>query len=103
MHVNYIDWHATPFRADRFAELWSPALDRALAMGASASYMTRDIDDPLHFRQVTVWADKQDFEHYWASDEISELRMGAQRYYHKPVLPNWHSLTAQAAVEHVEG
>lgn len=99
MHVNYIDWHVIPFRADRFLEAWRPALDRALAAGASACYMTRDIDDPLHFRQVSVWANKDDFEAYWASDEISAIRESAISLFHKPVLPNWHSLAAEAVLE----
>ena len=99
MHVNYIDWHVTPFRADRWLAIWEPALDRALALGARVSYITRDIDDPLHFRQVSIWEEKADFERYWYSDEISALRQNAMTYFHKPVLPSWHSLAAAAAVE----
>ena len=32
--VDYIDWHVHPFRADRWLEVWRPALDRAMAFGA---------------------------------------------------------------------
>lgn len=99
MHVNNIDWHVTPFRADRWFEIWHPALDRALAHGASACYMTRNIDDPLHFRQVSVWEEKSDFDNYWASDEIVALRQAALSYYHKPTYPVWHSLVAEAALD----
>jgi heme-degrading monooxygenase HmoA len=95
-YVNYIDWHTTPFRTDRFFEIWRPALDRALAFGASTSYMTRNIDDPLHLRQVSVWDDKADFERYWASDEVAAMRQEAMSYFTKPLLPNWHSLSADA-------
>ncbi len=98
-HVNYIDWHITPFRADRWYVIWRPALDRALAFGASASFLTRNIDDPLHFRQTSIWEDKADFERYWASDEIAVLREQAMSYYAKPLLPNWHSLAADASAE----
>ena len=38
-----------------YDEIWHPALDRALAHGAVTCYLTRNIDDPLHFRQVSVW------------------------------------------------
>jgi quinol monooxygenase YgiN len=103
MEVNYIDWHVTPFRADRWLEIWRPALDRALAFGATASYITRSEDDPLHFRQVTVWNDRADFERYWASDELSALREEALTYFHKPVYPVWHTLTADAAVQASNG
>lgn len=97
MHVNYIEWHVTPFRADRWLEIWEPALDRALAFGARSSLLTRDIDDPLHFRQISTWEDRADFERYWASDDVSALREAAMSYYHKPILPSWHSVAAEAA------
>jgi hypothetical protein len=96
-YFNYIDWHTTPFRSDRWYEIWKPALDRALAFGATSSYLTRSVDDPLHFRQLSTWEDKADFERYWASDEISALRQEAMSYYAKPLLPGWHTLSAAAA------
>jgi hypothetical protein len=95
-NFNYIEWHITPFRADRWYAIWRPALDRALAFGATSSYMTRNVDDPLHFRQVSTWEDKADFERYWASDEISLLRQEALSYYAKPLLPTWHVLAIDA-------
>lgn len=99
MHVNNIDWIVTPFRADRWFEIWHPALDRALAAGASACYLTRSIDNPLAFRQVSVWEDKADFDDYWASDEISALREKALPYFHKPLLPTWHALVGEAELD----
>lgn len=102
MYVNNIDWHINPFRADRWLEIWRPALDRALAHGASACYLTRNIENPLHFRQVSVWEDQADFDNYWASDEISALREEAMNLFHKPVLPVWHSLAAEAALDRSE-
>jgi len=99
MFVNSIDWHVIPFRADRWLEIWRPSLDRALAAGASAAYITRNIEDPLHFRQISVWENQEDFDAYWASDEVAGLRAAAMGYYHKPVLPVWHSLAAEAALD----
>ena len=61
--------------------------------------MTRNIDDPLHFRQVSVWDDKSDFDNYWASDDLVALRQAALSYYHKPVYPVWHALVAEAALD----
>ena len=95
--VNYIDWHVHPFRADRWLEAWRPALDRALAFGARSCFLTRDIDDPLHFRQVSVWDDHADFERYWYSEEIAALREAALNYYNKPVLPSWHTVSIDAS------
>jgi hypothetical protein len=90
--VCYIDWHVTPFRADRWYELWQPAAARALAFGASSWSLTRSEEDPLHFRQASTWERREDFERYWYSDEIAAVREAAVNYYNKPVGPHWHSL-----------
>src|ERR671924_228722 len=69
--VAVIDWHIHPFRADRWLEAWRPAAARALAFGATSWTLTRSVDDPLHFRQTSVWEDREDFERYWSSDDAS--------------------------------
>jgi hypothetical protein len=89
--VNYIDWRIHPFRADRWLEIWEPALDRALAFGATSCFLSRDVEDPLHFRQVSVWERREDFDRYWFSDELVDLREAALNYYNKPLLPSWHT------------
>ena len=90
--VCYIEWHVTPFRADRFLEIWRPAASKVLAFGATSWSLTRDADDPLHIRQTAVWNSRDDFERYWYSDEIAAAREQAIKYYSLPVLPVWHSL-----------
>lgn len=92
MYVCYIEWHIHPFTADRWFEVWEPAAERAMSFGAKAWSLSRDNDDPLHFRQSSTWADKTDFEKYWFSDELSELRESILPYYNKPLLPVWHLL-----------
>jgi len=101
MHVNYIEWRIHPFRRDRWVEAWQPAIERAAAFGARACYLTRNVDDPLHFRQVSIWVDREDFERYWASDEISHLREEALNYYNKPIVLIWHALVAESGAEAV--
>jgi hypothetical protein len=91
-YVNYIEWRTHPFRSDRWLEIWRPALERALSYGADSCYLSRNVDDPLHFRQVTTWNDKDDFERYWASDEIATLRQAAFNYFNKPLVYVWHTL-----------
>ena len=76
-----------PFRAERWYEIWEPAAARAMAFGAKAWSLTRSIDDPLHFRQASVWENREDFERYWYSDEVIAIREQAVNYYNKPVLP----------------
>ncbi len=92
VEVCYIDWHVHPFRTDRWFEIWEPAAQRALSFGAKSSTITRSIDDPLLFRQTSIWNDRKDFERYWYSDEVSASREEAISYFNKPVLPAWHSV-----------
>ena len=94
--VHYIEWHVAPWRRDAFLEIWTPALDRALAYGAKAAFMTRNEDDTLHLRQTTVWESRADHERWWFSDELSALRQAALSYYHKPVDQHWHARVAEA-------
>jgi quinol monooxygenase YgiN len=92
--VCYIDWHVHPFRAERWYELWEPAAARALSFGAKSYALTRSIDDPLLFRQSSVWESRDDFERYWYSDEVATIREQALNFYNKPVLPMWHTVVA---------
>ena len=92
--ICYIDWHVNPWRADRWFETWEPAVKRALAFGAKSSTVTRSHDDPLLFRQTSIWDDRADFERYWFSDEISAARERVMEWYDKPLLPGWHRLIA---------
>ena len=103
MEVHYIEWHIVPRRRDAFLEIWEPALDRALAYGAKAAFLTRDEDDTLHIRQLTMWEDRGAQERWWASDELSALRQAALKYYIKPIDQHWHAHIADAAVRSTNG
>jgi quinol monooxygenase YgiN len=92
--VAVIDWHVHPFRADRWLEAWRPAAARAMAFGASEWSLTRSVNDPLHFRQTSVWDDPEDFERYWASDEVTTVREQVLNLYNKPLAISWHDLMA---------
>jgi quinol monooxygenase YgiN len=92
--VAVIDWHIHPFRADRWLDAWRPAAARALAFGATSWTLTRSVDDPLHFRQMSVWEDRDDFERYWSSDEVSAVREQIMNLYNKPLAYSWHTLLA---------
>lgn len=91
-----IDWHVNPMRADRWAEAWLPAAERALAFGATRYTLTRSEDDPLHFRQTMVWDRREDFDRYWSSDEVTDVREEIMNLYNKPIAPSWHSIVAGA-------
>ncbi len=91
---NVIDFHVTPWRAERFFEIWEPAAARALSFGAKSWELTRSVEDPLLFRQTTVWEDRADFERYWYSDEVTAARADAIDYVGKLLLPVWHTPVA---------
>ena len=101
--VAVIDWHIHPSRADRWLEAWLPTAARAMAFGARSWSLTRSVDDPLHFRQTSTWDDPADFDRYWASDEVGRVREQIMNFYNKPVFPQWHALTADAAVQASNG
>jgi hypothetical protein len=90
--VNRLDWHVPPFKADRFLDLWEPAVAKMAAYGAKNWSLTRAIDDPLKFQQTSIWERRTDFERYWFSTEIEAARTSIIDLYDKPLLPTWHTL-----------
>jgi hypothetical protein len=84
-----LNWHLTPFREQRWIDLWEPAAETATDYGAIDWWIYRSVDDPLLFRQVTVWKKKEDFESWWFSEEISAVRTEIITFYDKPLLPSW--------------
>ena len=80
-------WHATPFRGDKFEDAWKPMAAAVLDYGATWWAFYRSKDDPLDFTQVAIFADKQQWERYWYSEELAEARASASGYYQVPVLP----------------
>jgi len=92
--VCVLDWHISPFRADRFLDLWEPAAAKMPAFGAKSWSLTRSNDDPLAIRQSSVWESRADFERYWFSEEIEKARAAVIDLYDLPILPTWHTLLA---------
>jgi len=89
-----LDWHIAPFRADRWLDLWEPAVTRMAAFGARDWSLIRSIDDPLAFCQSATWESRTDFERYWYSEEIEKARAAVIDLYDLPLLPAWHTLIA---------
>jgi quinol monooxygenase YgiN len=92
MEVMEIDFQTTPFRAQKFAELYGPAAARVLAYGASGYLLYRSEDDPDHFVHISFWEQRSDFDRYWLSSEIHDVRRKLSGYYEQPVLPHWGAL-----------
>ena len=94
LEVSVIDWRVHPMREQRWYTVWEPTAERALAFGARSYSLTRSEDDPLHFRQTSVWERREDFDRYWASDEVAAAREETMSLFNKPLLPSWHTYLA---------
>ena len=86
-HVFAVVWHVNPFRGDKFEEAWEPAARAELDFGATSWAFLRSNDDPLTFMQLAVFPSKLEFERYWYSEEISDVRANASGIFQVPVLP----------------
>jgi len=84
-----IDWLINPFRAEKFAAIWLPAAEAVLDFGATGWAFIRSMEDPQHFVQLALFADKMDFDRYWLSPQISDYRVQAAGLFHVPILPIW--------------
>jgi quinol monooxygenase YgiN len=61
-----------------------------LAYGASSYLLYRSEDDPDHFTHISFWENRSDFDRYWFSPEVQEVRQQLFGYYEQPVLPHWN-------------
>jgi quinol monooxygenase YgiN len=84
-----IDYHLTPFRAERFAVLYRPIVARVLAYGAKEYSFYRSEDDADHFVHTSLWENRADFQRFWLSREMQETRQKTSGLYEQPVIPGW--------------
>ena len=90
-YISELNWHVTPFRSQRWIDNWEPAAQLATEFGAVTWEIYRSDEDPLLFRHVTRWDKKSDFEAWWYSEEISQVREDIIDLYSKPILPVWNT------------
>jgi quinol monooxygenase YgiN len=92
MDAVQVDFHTTPFRAERFFERYKPAIARVLAYGASGYLFYRSEDDPQHFVHLSFWEDRSAFDRYWFSTEMQEVRQKVAGLYAQPLLVHWNAV-----------
>lgn len=103
--VVHIKWAANPFRGDEFERIWRPAARAVLNFGARGYAFCRSKEDPLQFDQFALFDSEIDFERYWYSDEIEQVRIAASGLFQVPVLPgkleivDFGSILAEAELE----
>jgi len=87
-----LDWVVTPFRAQRFYDLYHPAIARPLDYGASGYLFYRSEDDSDHFVHMSFWSDRADFDRWWLSREMQEIRVAVSGLHGQPMVPHWHTV-----------
>jgi quinol monooxygenase YgiN len=91
----HLEFRVTPFRAKRFVELYGPAVARVLAYGATSYMFYRSDDDSEHFTHASIWEDRADFQRYWFSREMQEVRERIAGLHDQPLLPTWNTILAR--------
>jgi heme-degrading monooxygenase HmoA len=96
MDAAQLDYIVTPFRAQRFVDLYRPAIARPRSYGASGYLFYRSEEDSAHFVHMSFWVDRADFNRWWFSREMQEVRVAVAGLHGQPVLPHWHTVLERA-------
>jgi quinol monooxygenase YgiN len=91
-----IDFHITPFREKRFFEAYRPAVPGALEYGATGYSFYRSKEDPGHFVHISYWDDRADFDRYWMSREMRQVRRNIIGLHDHLLLPHYGDLFERA-------
>jgi quinol monooxygenase YgiN len=90
--VAQIDYHLTPFRAEKFYALYRPFVPRVLAFGAKGYSFYRYEEDADHFVHASFWEDRAGFHRFWLSREMEAMREKIIGLYEQPVIPTWATI-----------
>ena len=92
MEAAQLDFHLTPFRAQRFVDLYQPAIARPLSYGATDYLFYRSEDDSDHFVHMSFWEDRAGFDRWWFSREMTDVRAAIVGLHDLPLTPHWHTV-----------
>ena len=95
MDTVQLDYVVTPFRAQKFVDLYRPAIKRPLSYGATGYLFIRNEDDPDHFVHMSYWEDRAGFQRWWFSQEMQDVRAAVSGFHGQPVLPKWNTILEQ--------
>jgi hypothetical protein len=90
-----IRWGINPFRGDKFAAGWLPAAEAVVDYGATQWSFCRASDGRLDFFQTALFPTKAQFERYWYSETIAEVRTELAGYYQVPIVPTFHEVVGE--------
>ncbi|HZO60662.1 MAG TPA: antibiotic biosynthesis monooxygenase [Solirubrobacterales bacterium] len=95
MDLVQLDFALTPFRAQKFVDLYRPAIQRPLSYGATGYLFYRSEDDADHFVHISFWEDRAGFQRWWFSQEMQDIRVAIAGLHGQPLLPKWSTLLEQ--------
>ena len=95
MDAVQLDFAVTPFRAQKFVDLYRPAIRRPLSYGASGYLFFRNEEDADHFVHLILWEDRVGFHRWWFSQEMQEIRIAVSGLHGQPLLPKWNTVLEQ--------
>jgi quinol monooxygenase YgiN len=87
-----LDFQVTPFRSQRFYDLYYPAIRRPLTYGATGYLFFRSEDDSDHFVHISFWEDRDGFDRWWFSKEMQDIRAAVAGLHGQPLLPKWNTV-----------
>jgi hypothetical protein len=92
--VVHIPWYATGFRGDQLQAELIRVSAVATQYGATSYAVHRGREDRYKLLQILAFEQHSDFERYWYSQEMSDMRTFCSGWYQVPVLYNWFDLVA---------
>jgi hypothetical protein len=87
-----LDYALTPFRAQKFVDLYHPAIKRPLSYGATGYLFYRSEEDSDHFVHMIFWEDRAGFHRWWFSQEMQDIRVAISGLHGQPLLPKWNTI-----------
>jgi quinol monooxygenase YgiN len=63
-----------------------------MAYGGKGYSFYRSEEDSDHFVHESLWEDRSDFQRYWASREMQDVRQRISGLYVQPLLPGWATI-----------
>jgi hypothetical protein len=93
-----IHWIANPFRAEKLREAILPLAEAVMNFGATGWTFVVSKEDPQHFVQTALFADTTDFERYWYSEEVADMRVQATGLFQVPILPVWFTVEGTGVI-----
>ena len=95
MDAVQLDYALTPFRAQKFYDLYYPAIKRPLSYGATGYLFYRSEEDSDRFIHLIFWEDRAGFYRWWYSQEMQDIRVATAGLHGQPLLPKWNTILNQ--------